>query len=205
MKTYKGKTLEQVLEEASNDLGIPIEDLCYEVLLEEKRLFSKKVEIEVYETSDIVNYVVDYLNRIISLFVEDPHIKPSLNDDVIRLEIETNHNSILIGKNGRTLAALNELVKIAAMRKFKKRVRILLDINDYKSDKYRKITSHAKRLARNVIKTKKPVTLDPMTADERRAVHNALGRIKGIKTESTGTGYNRRITISVDEPLLNEY
>ena len=144
MKTYKGKTLEQVLEEASNDLGIPIEDLSYEVLLEEKRLFSKKVEIEVYETSDIVNYVVDYLNRIISLFVEDPHIKPSLNDDVIRLEIETNHNSILIGKNGRTLAALNELVKIAAMRKFKKRVRILLDINDYKSDKYRKITSHAK-------------------------------------------------------------
>jgi spoIIIJ-associated protein len=101
----------------------------------------------------------------------------------------------LIGKNGVTLQALNELVRLATSSKFKKRFRILLDINDYKEAKYDKVVSIAKRLAKDVIRTKQDITLDPMPADERRMVHNALTGMPNIKTESVGEGAHRAICI----------
>ena len=65
-----------------------------------------------------------------------------------------NHNSILIGKNGKTLLALNEVVALALYVKFKKRIRVLLDINDYKQERYRKVVVLPKRVAGEVAKTK---------------------------------------------------
>jgi spoIIIJ-associated protein len=111
------------------------------------------------------------------------------------MTLDTNHNSILIGKNGRTLQALNELVRLATSNHFKKRFRILLDINEYKDNKYDKVTAIARRVARDVVKTKIDVTLEPMPADERRVVHNALTGMPNIKTESVGEGHRRAICI----------
>ena len=196
MKTYEGKTLELALDKAKEDLGLTDETLTYEVLKEEKKLFSKKVVIGVYEIADIIDYLVNYLETIIRLFDIEVEVKPSLKDGIIRLELNTSHNSILIGKNGRTLSALNDLVRLAANVKFKKHVRVLLDINKYKDDKYQKITSQAKQLAKKVLRTKEDIELDPMPSDERRAIHNALASFKNIKTESVGTGHNRKIVIS---------
>jgi spoIIIJ-associated protein len=113
--------------------------------------------------------------------------------------MDTNHNSILIGKNGRTLAAINQLVKLAATTRFKRRVRVLVDINDYKNQRYSKVISIAKRVAREVRKTKIDVTLDPMVADERRAVHNALSNYTNIATESVGERNDRRIVVKYVE------
>lgn len=199
MKTFEGKNLEAALEEASNELGIDKSALSYEIIKEEKRLFSKKVVIEVYETTDIIDYLVDYLERLITSFGIECEIKPSLRDNVIRLEINTDHNAILIGNNGRTLSALNDIVRLAATTKFKRRVRVLLDINKYKSAKYRRIVIDAKKSARQVLKTHEPIELEPMPSDERRAIHNGLAKMKNIKTESTGTGRDRKIVISYVE------
>ena len=116
-------------------------------------------------------------------------------NNIIHLTIDTNHNSILIGKNGKSLQALNELTKLAVNNKFKKRFRILLDVNGYKQDKYEKLITIARRLAHEVQKTHTDVALDPMPADERRAIHNALAGMPHIKTESAGTGSHRQINI----------
>ena len=123
------------------------------------------------------------------------NIDEKYENNIIHLTIDTNHNSILIGKNGKTLQALNEVCRNAANATFKKRVRILLDINDYKQEKYSKLISIAKREASKVAKTKITASLSPMSADERRAVHNALVTFKHVKTVSEGEGRNRHITI----------
>ena len=120
---------------------------------------------------------------------------PSYTDGLIRVKLSTNHNSILIGKDGETLQALNEICRNAANATFKRRVRILLDINEYKQEKYGKLISIAKREASKVAKTKITVSLPPMSADERRAIHNALVPFKHVKTVSNGEGKNRHITI----------
>ena len=102
---------------------------------------------------------------------------------------------MIIGKNGKTLQALNELTKLAVSNKFRRRYRILLDVGGYKEDKYERIARIAKRAANQVLRTKIDVQLDPMSPDERRIVHNTLTGWEGIKTESSGEGSNRAVSI----------
>jgi spoIIIJ-associated protein len=195
MKQYTTKTLEEALAAAEKDLATPIKDLSYQVVEEKVGLFSKKVVVEVYETSDIIDFAQAYLVKAISLLDIEVKTSASLNDGIINITLDTSRNPILIGKNGKTLQALNELVRLATSSKFKRRYRILLDINDYKEGKYDKVMSIARRIARDVVKTKLDVTLDPMPADERRVVHNALSGMPNIKTESVGEGHRRAICI----------
>ncbi|HKM11392.1 MAG: R3H domain-containing nucleic acid-binding protein [Bacilli bacterium] len=200
MKKFVAKTIEEALDLATLDFGINnSDDLIYEILEEKKGLFKRSVTIQVYEYSDLIEYAIDYLKKVILAFEIAPEFAPTINEDIIHIEISTNHNSILIGKNGRTLQALNELVKLALSVRFKKRIRVLLDINDYKSEKYTKVISIAKRAAKEVQRTKVDALLDPMPADERRVIHNALSHFNNIKTESTGAGHHRQIAIKYVE------
>ena len=121
--------------------------------------------------------------------------KTVYRDEIAKILIETNKNSLIIGQNGSTLQSLNELVKLAVNSKFKKKFRILLDISDYKDKKYRRSISIAKKIAKEVLKTHVDVKLDPMTPDERKKVHTALASFKNIKTESIGDGKDRAIVI----------
>lgn len=195
MKTYTTKTLEDALAQAEKELNIPANDLSYKIVEEKTGLFSRKLVVEVYEVSDAVAFAEAYLINAISQFGIEVKTKTELKDDIINITLDTSRNPILIGKNGVTLQALNELVRLATSSKFKKRFRILLDINDYKEAKYDKVVAIAKRLAKDVARTKQDITLDPMPADERRMVHNALTGMPNIKTESVGEGAHRAICI----------
>lgn len=195
MKTYTAKTLEDALAQAEKELNIPSQDLSYKIIEEKAGLFSRKLVVEVYEMSDAIAFAEAYLVKTISQFGIEVKTKTELKDDIINITLDTSRNPILIGKNGITLQALNELVRLATSSKFKKRFRILLDINDYKEAKYDKVIAIAKRIARDVTRTKIDVTLDPMPADERRMVHNALTGMPNIKTESVGEGHHRAICI----------
>ena len=86
-------------------------------------------------------------------------------------------------------------MKLATNNYFHKRFRILLDINGYKDNKYSKLERLARKLAKDVQKTKTTYTFDPMPADERRAIHNALNGWRNIKTESVGEGSHRQVQI----------
>ena len=195
MKRFTAKTLDDAIVLACQDYGILPDQLNYSIIEEKKGLFAKKVEIEVYDLSDAIEFAQEYLVNAISSFGITATTKASLSDDIIKITINSDHNSILIGKNGRTLQALNESTKLAVSSRFKKRYRVLLDIADYKGDKYKRVIHMAKRTAYEVQKTHVDAELDPMTADERRVVHNALSRIRNISTESTGEGKKRHIVI----------
>jgi spoIIIJ-associated protein len=195
MKTYTAKTLEDVLAQAEKEFNIPANDLSYKIVDEKTGIFSRKLVVEVYEVSDAIAFAESYLIKTISQIGIDITAKTTLKDDIINITINSSRNPILIGKNGITLQALNELVRLATSSKFKKRFRILLDVNDYKEAKYDKVIAIAKRIARDVTRTKIDVTLDPMPADERRMVHGALTGMPNIKTESVGEGHRRAICI----------
>lgn len=195
MKTYTTKTLEDALAQAEKELNIPATELSYKIVEEKAGLFSRKFVVEVYELSDAIAFAEAYLIKTISQFGIDVKTKTELKDEIIHITLDTSRNPILIGKNGVTLQALNELVRLATSSKFKKRFRILLDVNDYKEAKYDKVVAIAKRIARDVVRTKQDVTLDAMPADERRVVHNALTGMPNIKTESVGEGHHRAICI----------
>ncbi len=195
MKEFQGKTVEEAIETAVKETGVAKEDLIYLVSDKRKGLFSKKVVVEVYELPDVIRFAEDYLlNAVDNLGIENT-VNTRLDDDIIRITIDSTHNPILIGKNGRTLQALNELVKLAVSNHFHKRFRILLDVNGYKDSKYVKLSKMARRIAHDVQKSKTTYSFDPMPSDERRAIHNACSGMDHIRTESIGEGSHRQVQI----------
>ena len=195
MKSYAAKTVEDALKIASQDMGVPLEDIVYVVTDKKKGIFNKKLIIDVYELPDIIQYAEDYVLSVIDTLGIESTVSTKLDDDIIRIIIDSTHNPILIGKNGKTLQALNELTKLAVSNHFRKRFRILLDVNGYKDNKYDRLARIARRYAHEVQKTKTTYTFDPMPADERRAIHNACSSMPHIRTESSGEGTHRQVQI----------
>ena len=195
MRRFNAKTVEEAIVKACEELNVTAEELNYTVIEEKKGLFTKKAEIEVFTLVDVIEFTEEYIKKIITGYELTCNTKTQIEDGIIKVTIDTNHNSILIGKNGKTLQALNNLVRSSVSNYFKKRYRILLDINSYKDEKYEKIAKIAKRVAKEVQKSHVTATLNPMTSDERRIVHNVLSNYRNIETESVGHGKNRQITI----------
>ena len=195
MKSFTGKTVEEALAAASKELGIPADDLIYSVSDKKKGIFNKKLIVDVYDLSDIIQYAEDYVLGVTDSLGIEASVNSRLDDEIIRITIDSTHNPILIGKNGKTLQALNELTKLATSNHFHKRFRILLDINGYKDNKYDRLARVARRCAHEVQKTKATYNFDPMPADERRAIHNACSGMPHIRTESSGEGTHRSVHI----------
>ena len=204
MRKYTAKTLEECLKEAAADLQVEEKDIKYVIEEEKKGLFVKKVTIAVEETSDVIEFIEEYIKDICRNLGMDCSVKTFYRDDVIKVLLETNKNSVLIGKNGACLQSLNELTKLAVSSNFSKKYKILLDVGGYKDKKYFKVISIAKRCAKEVLKTHIDVKLDPMTTDERKKIHNALSTWKNIKTESVGDGKLRAIVIKYAPQEGNE-
>lgn len=195
MQQYTAKTLEEAIKTAAEAEYCTVEEIDY-LLVEQNE---EQTTIDVYTIMDVIEFAKNYVHDGILALGFDNKVTPSLNDGIINLKIDSDRNSILIGKNGKSLQALNELTKLAVNNRFKKRFRVLLDINGYKQEKYGKLVSIARRLAHEVQKTHTDVILDPMPADERRAIHNALAGMPNIKTESEGVGSHRQLHIKYVE------
>ena len=195
MREYSAKTAEEAVKLACEELGIPEEKLVYEVKEEKKGIFRKTATIVVYEDDDASAYAEEYLRSVITGLGVEVMTESKREDEIIKISIDSARNPALIGKGGKTLQALNELTKLAVSNKFRRRYRILLDVGGYKEDKYSRLAHIARRMAKQVQRTHIDVRLDPMTPDERRAVHNALTGWDHIRTESSGEGADRAINI----------
>ena len=191
MNLYSGKTLEEALDHAADGENVDIEYLQYRVVTNTE----EKVEIEAYFVSDVIDFVKEYLNTVLSNMGLTVELNGKYEKEVINLNIKTDKDAVVIGKGGRTLQALNELVRVAINHRFGKHYKILLDIGEYKEEKYEKLIQMARKYAKEVQTTKTTVTLNPMPSDERRIIHGALAGYHNIKTESKGQGKDRRLSI----------
>ncbi|MCQ2793867.1 MAG: Jag N-terminal domain-containing protein [Bacilli bacterium] len=203
MKTYEAKSIEEAVEAAATEMNVAKENVHY-IIKEEKGGIlglGKSATIEVYTLEDVYNYGADYLKNAIKAIGIDVNITAQINDEgIIRMTINSERNPILIGRNGRTLRALNDLVRLAVSNHFKRRYRVLLDVGDYKDKKYSKIIGIARRVAKEVSHQHIDVKLDPMTSDERRMIHQVLTDFHDITTESEGEGERRAVVIKYTGP-----
>ena len=149
IKTYTAKTLDEVLKQACSDLNCSQEELIYEVTLEKKGLFSKKVEIKAYCFQTVIDFVQNYLKTILTdMNLELVEVEMNVQDGRIKANLNTDHNPILIGKGGAILRAINVIVKNAVLNTFKKRYEVDVDISSLVS-KYKNAdgenSKHSKR------------------------------------------------------------
>jgi len=201
MKRYSGKTLDDCLAQATKDLGVDASTLRY-TKSEEKTGFlgmGTLVTIEVSGPEDIMAFVQEYLETYFRNIELEVNVLIKQEAEGFSVMLDAENNAILIGKAGQTLQSINTVVRGAVNSHFKGKYNVLIDINNYKQDRYEKVKALADRVARSVLRSKTTATLDPLPNDERKVIHQYLSEMPHIKTESVGEGNQRRLKIVYDK------
>ena len=199
--TYEGKTYDEVKERALSELKVNEEDLIIINKEEKSSLLKKTAKIEVTTINDVQNYIKETISEILKLMGIETNFEVRRRDKSISIKLFSNNNAILIGKNGRTIGALQTIIRQIVSNQINEKLSILLDVENYKEKKEKNIEYLAKKTAREVAKTKVEVTMDSMNSYERRIVHSVLANDKYVYTESIGEEPNRCVVIKLKEEI----
>lgn len=196
---YEAKTYEDAKSKALDELKLTEENLIINVIEEKNSLLKKSVKIEVINYNDIIDYLKEIINEITKLMGLNVNLEIRRREENITIKIFSDHNAVLIGKNGYTIQALQTIVRQIIYNQLKQNLSIILDVENYKEKKIKNIEYLAKQTAREVAKTKVEAKLDSMNSYERRVVHSILSDNKYVYTESIGEEPNRCVVIKPKE------
>ena len=197
--TYEGKNKEEAINKAVNELNTIRENLIVEVLEETKGIVKKKVVVKVIKQDEIVDFIKDTLNEITKSMGVNINLEVRKRNETISIKIFSDNNAILIGKNNRTISALQNLIKQMVYNVLEEKISIILDVENYKEKRIKSLEYLAKNTAKEVSKTKIEAKLDSMNSYERRIIHEALSNNRYVYTESTGEEPNRCVVIKPKE------
>ncbi len=120
--------------------------------------------------------------------------------EVVALDVSGDDLGILIGRRGQTLSSLQYIVRLIAAHEAKARVPVVIDVEGYKQRRYEALQALAHHIAEQVKQKRRPFTLEPMMAYERRIIHLTLADDPDITTESVGEREERKVVIMLKKP-----
>ena len=198
----KSKTKEEAIQTALLKLGVEEKDIEVNVIQNPSKGFLGLIGAKdgIYEITVIKKEEIEIAKE----FVENLLLKSKINakvnatqeDNLIKISIEGKEATCLIGRRGETLDAVQFLTGLA-LNKINKdsHMRVLVDIENYRSKREESLVRYARKVAREVAKTRRTKKLDYMNPYERRIVHSALQNDKYVITYSEGTDPYRRLVI----------
>jgi spoIIIJ-associated protein len=198
----EGSTPEAAIESALRKLNISREEANVEILEEgNKGLFgmfgSRLAKVRITVEDSALEEVADICKDLLELMHADASFEVKRVDDEIYIDISGPDAGLLIGKRGQNLNALRFLVELLAKKRHKVGLgKVTIDIEGYLSKRRETLISLAKRLAKEVSRTKKEKVLEPMIQSERKVIHMTLQDYRDVKTRSKGEGLSRRVVIS---------
>ena len=201
LEVFEGKTAEEAKTKALETLKVEEKDILFKEEEEKKgKLFKSSTYLfKAIKITDVAEFIKVKVKEILSNMNIDVQIETSIRDSQINLKLYSEKNNILIGRNGQTLMAIQTIIRQIVHNEIGIYPYILLDVENYKEKKIKHLEINAKKIAREVIKSKSEVKLDNMNSYERRIIHNALSEFKNISTTSEGEEPNRHIVISYKE------
>ena len=199
--TVSGKTIDEAVAKAVNELQTTKERLSYRVVQEPQKGFlgilgSKPAMIEAHVLPDPVELAYNFLNEMVSLMGIHATITKKEQRQHTLFDFSSEQElGRLIGKRGQTLESLEYLTNLIANRQDGAYTRIELDAENYRERRKQTLEQLALRVADKVSKTREPIPLEPMNALERKIIHTALQHISGVETVSEGKGAKRHIIV----------
>ena len=198
-KIYTGKTKEEAISNALIDLNAKQDEVIIIEKETKKTLFNKKVEILAITKSELNKEIKDFLYKTVKDMGFDCNIETKTRDTQLIYNIISSTSSVLIGKNGKTIDSLQTLASQIVSTKYNTFYKFTVDVNDYKNQRKSRLEKLAKYTAKDVAKSKQPVSLEPMNSYERRIIHNVLTNSKDVITQSEGEEPNRYVVIKPKE------
>lgn len=156
----------------------------------EKRAELKPEDLEKVK-SNLDNFLKVFVSKISNIEYEI-----SQSDEYVYVTLKGEEAGKLIGYRGETLNSMQTILSAIANKKVEGKVHIILDIEGYREKRKKSLEELADKLTRTVINTGKQVTLEPMSAYERKIIHNRLQDSKRVKTYSIGEEPYRKVVIS---------
>lgn len=196
---YEAKTKEEATQKALSELNTTVDNIIVKVLEEKQGLLKKIVKIEVVKVNDLVDYLKECVTTIMNLMTIQSNLEVRIRENNIDIKIFSDKNSILIGRDGRNLESLQNILRQILLTNVDSDYRLNLDIENYRDKKVSNLERTAKRVAREVSRTKVEAKLDRMNSYERRIIHNVLSNNKYVYTESFGEEPNRYVVIKPKE------
>ena len=219
---YEGKTEKEAIEMAVADLNLERDQFDVEILETQKNSLFKKgyVKIRVHTFDDnegtssfasaekklpfgevvpkgeFEEKLIDFIKTMIEKMGYDVKVAISYREDKkIGIRLESSASSILIGRKGKNLDALQLLANIYAGRLGHEETRIILDTENYRIRREEALVRLAYTTADKVRTTKKSILLEPMNPFERRLIHTTLNDIPDVETKSDGDGLYKQVRV----------
>ena len=140
----------------------------------------------------------DYLERLLDIVDYDGDIDLDVEGDRAVVAVIGGELQGLIGPNGATLEALQELTRLAVQQQTGVRSRLMLDVGGYRARRRTALSDIARAAADEVVSTGTAVRLDVMNPFERKVVHDAVAAVAGVRSESEGEEPERRVVLLPD-------
>lgn len=204
-----GKTVEAAVESAARQMGVDPSEVKYEVIAEARKGFlgigEAPAKIRVITKKAPTDLALDFIETLLTNMGVSASIALCDDKDGDKLiRISGEEASVLIGHHGDTLDCLQYLTNLAANKKEndlddREYTRITVDIEDYRARREATLRALARRMATKALKSKRNVTLEPMSAAERRIIHSEVQNIEGVTTKSIGQEAGRRVVITPEK------
>lgn len=197
-----GKTVEEALEAALAELGVERDQVEYRVLEAPSRaLFGllggreAKVEVTLKKNDPTAN-AREFLDKVTRAMGLSVTMDAASGEEGVNIDLRGEDLGLLIGKHGQTLDALQYLTNLASQREGCERIRIMIDVEDYRKRRADTLEQLALRLADRVKRSGERVILEPMTPHERKIIHMSLQSDPQVETYSEGQEPFRRVVIT---------
>ena len=141
----------------------------------------------------------DYLERLLDILDVDGDIDLDVEGDRASVAVVGGQLKTLIGPDGATLEALQELTRLAVAQSTGVRSRLMLDIGGFRAKRRADLTALASEAAQRVAASRQPERLAPMNPFERKVVHDVIAAAAGVRSESEGEEPNRRVVVLPDQ------
>jgi len=219
VREFEGKTEQEAIASAMAELQLEQDELDIEIVDSGKRgLFKKSnVRIRVYlnddtaqeseaseEIGDVEEFeqqVIDFLTTLLEKMGYPGFVKINYRKEgKLALNVVSDHSSIIIGKKGKNLDAIQLIVNVYAGQ-LNPGVKVIIDSENYRMRHEEQLVKLAYRTAEQVKRNGRSRLLDPMNPFERRLIHTALNDMEGVTTKSEGEGLFKQVRISIDDEL----
>jgi spoIIIJ-associated protein len=150
------------------------------------------------DIEDQADAVADFVEELLARMEIDAIAEPAEQGGRMYVDILDGDDSdmaLLIGKEGATLDAIQELARQAVGHRLDERIRVLIDVEDYRKRRTSEVEEKAREAAGRAAETGEPQSLEPMDALERKIAHDAVSEIDEVRTESQGEEPGRYVVV----------
>ncbi len=144
---------------------------------------------------DVAATATEFVSGLLKSLDLEAEVTSTIDGDTASVEVSGEALGGLIGRRGQTLDALQEITRTAVQRRLKGRVRVLVDVEGYRARRRASLADYARSIAERAKERGTEIELEPMSAYERKVVHDAVAEIDGATSFSEGVEPNRKVVV----------